>query len=260
MPRVELIYDMNCPNVQGARKALVAGFVEAGLPPSWTEWDRKSAESPGHVRQYGSPTILVDGEDVAGAEPVDDADSCRVYQHGSGVLRGVPAVERVAAALGNARASAPENLGKDRRGAWRFSAVLPGIGAALVPVGACPACLPVYVGIVSSFGLGFLLDSTTHLLPVTAALFGLALFALALRARTRRGYGPFLLGFASVCVVLVFKFAYVFDKLVYAGLLGLVAASIWNAWPRTRNEVGSCPKCVPQERATEPESAPERRF
>ena len=84
MPRVELIYDKDCPNIQGARAALLQGFVEAGLQPSWTEWDRKSAESPPHVRQYGSPTILVDGRDVAGAEPADRSDACRVYDHGLG--------------------------------------------------------------------------------------------------------------------------------------------------------------------------------
>lgn len=253
MPRVELIYDMDCPNVQEARKALLKAFVDTGLRPSWTEWDRKSADSPPRVRRFGSPTILVDGQDVAGAEPVDGADSCRVYHYGSGVLRGVPAVERVAAALGSVR-DAQGNLGEKRRSSWRLLASLPGVGAALLPVGVCPACWPAYAGILGSLGLGFLLDST-YLLPVTVALFGLALFALVFRARTRRGYGPFVLGTASIGLVLVLKFVYVFDPLVYAGLFGLVGASVWNAWPRRRNEVVCCPKCVQQQPAIETKSA-----
>lgn len=254
MPRVELIYDMDCPNVQEARKALLKGFVDAGLRPSWTEWDRKSADSPPHVRRYGSPTILVGDQDVAGAEPVDGADSCRVYHYGSGVLRGVPPVERVAAALGSVCNAAQGNLGEKRRSSWRLLASLPGAGTALLPVGICPACWPAYAGILGSLGLGFLLDST-YLLPVTVTLFGLALFALAFRARIRRGYGPFVLGTGSISLVLVFKFVYVFDPLVYAGLFGLVGASVWNTWPRRKSEVGCCPKCVHRQPAIETKSA-----
>ena len=60
MPRVELIYDIECPNVQNTRKALLRGFAQAGLQPAWMEWDRKSPDSPSYVRSYGSPTVLVD--------------------------------------------------------------------------------------------------------------------------------------------------------------------------------------------------------
>lgn len=253
--RVELIYDLDCPNPQDARKALLKGFAEAGLQPSWTEWDRRSPESPPHVRRYGSPTILVDGRDVAGAEPADGSDSCRVYDHGPGGLRGVPPVQRIAAALRNGGASTPARLVRTGPGWWRFLASLPGVGATLLPVGVCPACWPAYAGILGSLGLGFLLEST-YLQPVTIGFLGLALFALAFRARTRRGYGPLVLGIASVCFVLVFKFAYLFDPLVYAGLLGLVAASVWNAWPKRRSTTGSCPKCVQEEPAIETKNAP----
>lgn len=61
MPRVELIYDMDCPNVQHARKALHIGFSEAGLQPSWTEWGRKPPESVAYARRFRFPTILVGG-------------------------------------------------------------------------------------------------------------------------------------------------------------------------------------------------------
>ena len=37
MLRVELIYDTDCPNIPHARKALLRGFSEVGLQPSWTE-------------------------------------------------------------------------------------------------------------------------------------------------------------------------------------------------------------------------------
>jgi hypothetical protein len=105
-----------------------------------------------------------------------------------------------------------------------------------------------------SLGLGFLLESA-YLLPVTIGFLGLALFALAFRATTRRGYGPFVLGTASVGSVLVFKFAHAVAPFVYAGLFGLVAASVWNAWPKRKSETGSCPKCVPQDSAVKSRSA-----
>ena len=140
MPRVELIYDMGCPNVLDARKALLRGFSEAGLRPSWTEWDRRSPGAPAYVRRYGSPTILVDGRDVAGAEPVEGSDSCRIYDHGADGLRGVPPVQLIASALGSAGAPAPARAAGSGRGWWRFLVSLPGVGAALLPVGLCPAC------------------------------------------------------------------------------------------------------------------------
>lgn len=255
MPRVELIYDMDCPNVGHARAALLRGFSEAGLQPSWKEWDRKSPASPAYVRGYGSPTILVDGRDVAGAEPVDGSDSCRIYDHRADGFKGVPPVQGIASALGNAGAPTPARAPGRGRGWWRFLASVPGVGAALLPVGVCPACWPAYAGILGALGLGFLLDSV-YLLPVTIGFLGLALFALAFRARTRRGYRPLALGIASVFCVLLFKFTYVFDPLVYAGLFGLVAASVWNTWPKRKSEVGSCPKCVEQEPAMEARNAP----
>jgi len=253
MPRVELIYDTDCPNVQHARAALLKGFSEAGLMPSWTEWDRKSPESPAYVRGYGSPTILVHGRDVA-AEPVEGSDSCCIYDHRADGLKGVPPVQGIASALENGALRPGSPTGKGR-GWLRFLASVPGVGAALLPVGVCPACWPAYAGILGSLGLGFLIDSA-HLLPVTIGFLGLALFALAFRARTRRGYGPLVLGTIAVGFVLPFKFVYLFDPLVYTGLVGLVAASVWNAWPKRKDNVGSCPRCVEQEPAMESRNAP----
>lgn len=99
MVSVELIYDPDCPNVPHARAALLKAFDQADIPPAWIEWDRQSADSPAHVRGYGSPTILVDGQDVAGIPPGDGASSCRVYRSGSGTFAGAPGVEQIAQAL-----------------------------------------------------------------------------------------------------------------------------------------------------------------
>jgi mercuric ion transport protein len=97
-PRVELIFDRDCPHVGEARASLRRAFAAARLPPAWTEWERGSAASPPYARAWGSPTILVDGRDVAGAEASEGADCCRLYREGA-QLAGAPSAALVAAAL-----------------------------------------------------------------------------------------------------------------------------------------------------------------
>lgn len=77
--RLELVYDMGCPSVNGAREALLQACPRAGVAASWVEWDRKSPECLAHILGYGSPTILVNGKDVADSEPGHGEDSCRLY-------------------------------------------------------------------------------------------------------------------------------------------------------------------------------------
>ena len=254
MPCVELIYDSDCPNVQRARKAMLEGFSQAGLQPSWKEWDRKSPESPAYVRGYGSPTILVDGRDVAGVAPGNGGSSCRLYRNASGTFEGAPSVEQIREAF---RATEhPPLVGTRSSSGWRSSlATLPGIAFAFLPKLACPACWPAYAGLLSSVGLGFLLD-TAWLFPLTAVFLILAMGALAFRARTRRGYGPFGVGLAAAIVVLVGKFVFDSNTAMYGGIGLLVATSVWNAWPRRKHEVGSCSKCVQQVPEIETKDAP----
>jgi len=110
------------------------------------------------------------------------------------------------------------------------SAVFSSVGIALLPKLACPACWPAYAGLLGSVGLGFLIQSE-WLLPLTAVFLSVAMFALAYKARQRRGYGPFLLGFVAAVTVLIGKFYFESDMTMYAGLATLVSASLWNTWP-----------------------------
>lgn len=96
---VELVYDADCPNVAEARTALRQACAQAGVPVAWVEWNRKGAESPTYARGYGSPTILVNGKDIAGVAPGEGADSCRIYADGSVGFRRVPPVQQIVAAL-----------------------------------------------------------------------------------------------------------------------------------------------------------------
>lgn len=236
---VELIYDRDCPNVADARANLLKALTVADRDTRWTEWERGAPDSPVRAKGYGSPTVLVDGKDVAGeaasAVAQDrESPSCRLYRNSSGRLAGVPSVEQIVATL-----TAPGGTG------WKSSLVTaPGIAFAFLPKLACPVCWPAYAGLLSALGLGFLLDAR-YLMPLTAAFLALAVGALAFRARSRRGYGPFGLGLVAGIGVLIGKFAFDSNVAMYGGLAVLVAASVWNGWPARRNG-RACPACAPE--------------
>ena len=126
----------------------------------------------------------------------------------------------------------------------RGLAVLPGIGVSLLPKLACPLCWPAYTGLVSALGLGFLI-SAKYLLPLTVAFLAIAAAALGFRAPRRRGYGPFWLGLVAAAVILTGKFYFDAAPAVYAGVGLLIAASVWNGWPRRTIYNAVCPACVP---------------
>lgn len=178
---------------------------------------------------------------MAGSLASEGNPSCRLYQNVAGRFAGMPAVEQITAAL-DLKDGVPDAAARTSAG-WRSSLVaVPGIAFALLPKLACPACWPAYAGLLSSVGLGFLLDET-YLFPLTAAFLLLAVGALAFRARTSQGYGPFVLGLAAAVVVLAGKFAFASNAAMYGGIVVLVVASVWNAWP-VRSKDAGCPACV----------------
>jgi len=233
MPVVELIYDIDCPNISRARENLLRAFQRVGLKPTWREWDRADAAAPAYVRLYGSPTLLVDGKDVAGTGPADAA-CCRIYTGSGGSRLGAPPVELIAAALGM----------QSRYGATKrnFLALLPSVGTALMPKLVCPACWPAYAGVLSALGIGFI-NYSPYLLPLTMVFLAMVLVSLAWRARGRRGHGPLALGALATAIILAGKFRFDSDDATYVGVALLVGASLWNSWPR-RTRTASCYGCL----------------
>lgn len=119
---------------------------------------------------------------------------------------------------------------------------LPGIGVSLLPKLMCPACWPAYAGIVSALGLGFLI-SAKYLLPLMVLFLAITAFALAFRGSRRHGYGPLWVGLLAAGVILIGKFYFEAEQATYSGVGLLVAASVWNSWPRPAAVTPSC--CVP---------------
>jgi hypothetical protein len=239
--KVELVYEQTCPNIAAARTQLLRAFAAAGLPPRWQEWDVARVDAPAHTRGYGSPTILVNGADVTGEAATRDDLCCRVYANTDSRNRGVPPRAQIAAALRAASAAAAPVSG--RRVFGINLALLPALGVALLPKLTCPACWPAYAGLLSSLGLGFI-DYSPYLLPAMLVFIGVALIALGFRARQRRGYGPLLLGVLAGVPLLASKFYFDSDALMWASLSLLIAASVWNTWPRSANIAGACPACM----------------
>ncbi len=232
MTTVDFVYDTDCPNVATARGNLMRAFAKAGIAANWQEHRIGDPDAIARVRGFGSPTILVDGRDVAGCEPGAES-CCRVYVEGN-TSTGAPSVDAISAAL---LASAPVTTATPsvvpQRSSWlRTSlAVFPALGVALMPKLVCPLCWPAYAGVLSATGLTFLMEDTWLLATSTIALL-LALAALAWNAKARRGYGPLLVGAASAFLILTGKFALDSSAALYGGVVVLIAASLWNAWPK----------------------------
>lgn len=107
----------------------------------------------------------------------------------------------------------------------------PGIALSLLPKIACPACWPAYTGLLSSIGLGFLIPNSAYLLPLTAVFLLIAVGTLALRAGTRHGRAPFVVGVMAGVLILSGKFLLASNPVFYTGLGLLILASVWNSWP-----------------------------
>jgi hypothetical protein len=96
-PRVELVYDPDCPNVDRARERLRQAIGERRQGLHWTEWRSDDPALPDYARGHGSPTILIDERDVAADHPA--GSSCRLYDQGDGTLYPAPPVAMILAAL-----------------------------------------------------------------------------------------------------------------------------------------------------------------
>lgn len=97
---ITLVYAPDCPNVELARERIQGACVTLGRAHRWDEVDVTAPDTPKHLRNLGSPTILVDGADVE-AHPASQGACCRVY---SGDGHQAPSIEAIVQAL---RAAGP---------------------------------------------------------------------------------------------------------------------------------------------------------
>ena len=96
LPRVQLLSSRDCPNAEQTRHRLREALASEGLPPIFEEVSLDEESTPASLRNWGSPTVLVDGEDLAGGPGVSGA-ACRIYAGTS--LAGVPPETLMRAAI-----------------------------------------------------------------------------------------------------------------------------------------------------------------
>lgn len=68
------------------------------------------------------------------------------------------------------------------------------------------------------------------LLTVLSLVFAVGM--LGYRANKRHGYGPLVIGLMAGILIITSKFYMRVDYLSSTGIFLLIAASVWNAWPR----------------------------
>jgi len=240
MAFVEFIYEKNCPNIAKSRMQLLRAFSALKIKPHWLEWEVNDAEAPAYVRQYGSPTIMVDGKDVDGTKSSDNTNHCRLYLHSDNTSSGVPAVESIMQSM----------QGYHHKGVHssRFpdsglkAATFPVILFSLLPKLICPFCWPLYTGLLGSVGINFI-NYTPFLFPLLTLFLILTVSGLMLVARRKNQYAPVYLGSLSSLLILIGKFLNETDILIYVGLTGLIVSVIWQSRINFSGNRDSCSAC-----------------
>ena len=92
-PRIQLLVFDGCPLADAARDALEVALTMVGLP-KYEEVDILDPDSADELRGWGSPTILVDGQDLLG-NVKGESVGCRVYDSPGRV----PSPEMIAAVI-----------------------------------------------------------------------------------------------------------------------------------------------------------------
>ncbi len=90
-PRIELVYFEGCPNASQTRDNLREAVEASSQDLTWSEWDLMEESTPADFHRFGSPTVLVNGEDVTGENVGTEAMACRAD--------GVPSVATITARI-----------------------------------------------------------------------------------------------------------------------------------------------------------------
>jgi hypothetical protein len=83
--KIQLLYFPGCPHVDASRAALREALAAEQIAVGVEEIDVAHPDAPAWVRAWGSPTILIDGRDVAGqrAPSTSTGVACRLYGGGA---------------------------------------------------------------------------------------------------------------------------------------------------------------------------------
>lgn len=95
--KIQLLHFEGCPNVDAARAALRQALAVEKLDVRVEEIDVEAADAPEWAHGWGSPTILIDGQDVMGQARSAESSCCRLYADGA------PGMEAIRARIATSR-------------------------------------------------------------------------------------------------------------------------------------------------------------
>jgi hypothetical protein len=122
VPELELLWWEGCPSTDRARSELALALAELGLPDAEVRMREICTDAQARAAGFGgSPTILIDGQDLIGATPTRPRDreqgdgdgddsgglSCRIYRRRDGRISPTPDPDDLRDALRRA-ATRPE--------------------------------------------------------------------------------------------------------------------------------------------------------
>ncbi len=128
------------------------------------------------------------------------------------------------------------SVAKTQRGslAWlRAVIATPAAVLPLLPSFSCPLCLAAYAGVLSSLGLGFVLNESV-LRPLIVLFLGIAVGSVAWSARRHRKRGPVVAAAAGALSIIAGRILWSLPLAVYGGVICVVLAAIWNLVLRKR--------------------------
>jgi hypothetical protein len=115
----------------------------------------------------------------------------------------------------------------------RFTALLPGVGLAVLSKFTCAACVGAYSGLLASAGLGFV-ATDSGLTLLTAGLLALGFASAAWSTRRHRHPGPLALVVIGSGIVLAGRFGAPSMLVLLAGAAVTLVGSAWNVWLERR--------------------------
>jgi MerC mercury resistance protein len=115
----------------------------------------------------------------------------------------------------------------------RFTALLPGLGLAVLSKFTCATCLTAYSGVLASVGVGFV-GAGSGLTILTAGLLVLGLASVAWSTRRHRHLGPLTLVLVGSGVLLTARAGMPSTRVLLAGAAITLAGSVWNLWLERR--------------------------
>jgi len=80
---IQLLTFSGCPLAEPAKENLKQALAECEIE-TFEEFDILDPSSPADLRDWGSPTILINGADITG-QPKGNSVSCRIYDTPGGV-------------------------------------------------------------------------------------------------------------------------------------------------------------------------------